>query len=48
MAVSTGDAYYLVRPEDSGKAAPVRELHACLGSRMPRLTYPGIRFNGLG
>ncbi|KVN67761.1 LysR family transcriptional regulator [Burkholderia ubonensis] len=46
-AVNAGDAYYLVAPEDSGKAAQVRELHAFLESRMPRLTYPDIRFAGV-
>lgn len=46
-AIKTGDAHYLVWPEDSGKAAQVRELRALLESRMPRLTHPGIRFNGL-
>ncbi|MBW5807383.1 LysR family transcriptional regulator [Burkholderia sp. COPS] len=47
-AVNTGDAYYLVWPDDSGKAAQVRELLAFLEGRMPRLTFPGIRFNGPG
>ena len=43
-----GDAYYLVWPDDSAKAAQVRELLAFLESRLPRLTFPGIRFNGPG
>ncbi|MEK6355941.1 MAG: LysR substrate-binding domain-containing protein [Burkholderia cenocepacia] len=47
-AVSTGDAYYLVWPEDSAKAAQVRELHAFLAGRMPRLAHPGVRFIDLG
>ncbi|MCO1394784.1 LysR substrate-binding domain-containing protein [Burkholderia cenocepacia] len=47
-AVSTGDAYYLVWPEDSAKAAQVRELHAFLAGRMPRLAHPGVRFVGPG
>ncbi|WP_249215672.1 hypothetical protein [Burkholderia contaminans] len=47
-AVNTGDAYYLVWPDDSAKAAQVRDLLAFLERRMPRLTFPGIRFNGPG
>lgn len=46
-AVGTGDAYYLVWPEDSGKAAQIDELHRFLASRMPRLAYPDIRFKRL-
>lgn len=43
-AVGSGDAYYLIRPEDSEKAAQVQELHAFLAGRLPRLDYPDIRF----
>jgi LysR family transcriptional regulator, glycine cleavage system transcriptional activator len=43
-AVSSGDAYYLIWPEDSGKAAQVQELHAFLESRMPKLDWPHIQF----
>jgi LysR family transcriptional regulator, glycine cleavage system transcriptional activator len=43
-AVSSGDAYYLIWPEDSGKAAQVQQLQTFLESRMPKLTWPGIRF----
>lgn len=46
-AVGSGDAYYLIRPEDSDKAAQVEELHAFLESRMPKLTWPGIQFKTL-
>lgn len=46
-AVSSGDAYYLSRPEDSDKAAQVQELHAFLASRTPKLDYPGIAFKAL-
>lgn len=46
-AVGSGDAYYLIRPEDSDKAAQVEELHAFLASRMPTLAWPGIQFKTL-
>lgn len=43
-AVGTGDAYYLVRPDDSDKAAQVQALHTFLEGRLPKLAYPDIRF----
>ncbi|MGF6852398.1 hypothetical protein [Paraburkholderia sp. CI3] len=46
-AVGSGDAYYLIRPEDSDKAAQVQELRTFLESRMPKLAYPGIQFKTL-
>lgn len=46
-AVASGDAYYLIRPEDSDKAQQVQALHAFLESRMPKLTYPDIQFKTL-
>ncbi|MGF6638550.1 hypothetical protein OKW38_000683 [Paraburkholderia sp. MM5496-R1] len=46
-AVGSGDAYYLIRPEDSDQAAQVQELRTCLESRLPKLTWPGIQFKTL-
>ena len=47
-AVNTGTRTTSMWPDDSAKAAQVRELLAFLESRLPRLTFPGIRFNGPG
>lgn len=44
-AVSTGDAYYLVWPDGTGKAPYVRELHAFLQNRVPRMEYADITFS---
>lgn len=46
-AVSSGDAYYLIRPEDSDKAAQIEALHAFLQSHLPRLRWPDIEFKAL-
>jgi LysR family transcriptional regulator, glycine cleavage system transcriptional activator len=43
-AVSTGDAYYLVWPDDAGKESQVQELHAFLHRQLPRIDYPDIDF----
>lgn len=43
VAVSTGDAYYLVWPEQGRKQARIRQLQDFLLPRSPDLALPGIR-----
>ena len=43
-AVASGDAYYLVWPDDGSKAAQVQALLAFLLGRLPHFASPSIRF----